>query len=109
MLVNAWPSRYGANRMVPVSGGLAAGEHFDQRRLANAVGAQRYRCGRRACTRIEKPSTILPHPIGPADVFGLDDELAGLFSLRGGEVGIAGRAAIVRAAAGAARGDCRAA
>jgi len=59
------------------------------------------------CTRIEKSSTIGDrHRSG--DVPGFDDQLAGLVGFGGGEVGVAGGAAIVRAVRAAHR-DCRAA
>ena len=47
--------------------------------------------------RIEKSSTIGAVAIGLADALGLDDQLAGFVGLGGGEVGVAGGAAIVAA------------
>ena len=75
-------------------GRVAAGQHVDQRGLAGAVRPD------------DADAVAALHPdreaiddlavaVGLADVLGLDDQLAGFVRFGGGEVGIAGGAAII--------------
>ncbi len=89
-------------------GRVAAGQHMDQRGLAGAVRADDADAVA-ALHPDRKAVDDLAIAIGLGDVLGLDDELAGFVGFRGGEAGVAGRAAISRAAGRAARADCRAA
>ena len=84
------------NRMVPLSGGCAAGQHLDQRGLAGAVRPD----DADAVAALHPDREVvddLALAIGPADALGLDDQLAGLVGFGSREVGIAGGAAIVAA------------
>ena len=79
---------------MPVSGGVAAGQHVDQRGLAGAVRPD----DADAVAALDADREVVDDfaiAVGFADVLGLDDELAGLVGFGGGEVGIAGGAAIV--------------
>ena len=75
-------------------GRVGAGEHFDQRGLAGAVRPD----DADAVAALHADREVIDDlalPVGSADVLGLDDQFAGFVGFRGGEVGIAGRAAIV--------------
>ena len=95
-------------RIVPESGGLRAGQHVDQRGLAGAVGPD----DADAVAALNPDREIgddRAAVIGARDVFGFDDQLAGLLGLGRREVGVAGRAAIVAALLAQRDADCRAA
>ena len=80
--------------MVPLSGGLRAGQHLDQRGLAGAVRPD----DADAVAALHADREVvddLAVAIGPADVLGLDDQLAGFVRFGGGEIGVAGGAAII--------------
>src|SRR5258708_1528783 len=73
---------------------LGAGEHFDQRGLADAVRPD----DADAVATLDADREAvhdLARPVSPADVLRFDDELAGLFRFRSPKVGISGRAAMV--------------
>ncbi len=89
-------------------GRLGAGEHFDQRGLAGAVRAD----DADAVAALNADREVVDDraiAVGPADVLGLDDQFAGFIGFGGGEIGIAGGAAIVAALLRAARADRQAA
>src|SRR6202011_3994613 len=75
-------------------GRVGAGEHFDQRGLADAVRPDNADAVA-ALDADREAVDDLARPVSPADVLRFDDKLAGLFRFRGGEVGIASRAAMV--------------
>ena len=71
-----------------------AGQHVDQRGLAGAVRPDD--ADAVAALHADREAIDdLAIAIGPADVLGLDHELAGFVRLRGGEIGVAGGAAII--------------
>src|SRR4051812_24888790 len=71
----------------------AAGQHLDQRGLAGAVRADD--ADAIAALDADREAVDdLSLAIGPADILGLDDELAGLVGLGSREVGVARRAAM---------------
>src|ERR1700676_3622668 len=74
-------------------GWIGAGEHIDQRGLAGTVRPDDADpvAALHADRKIIDDAAIA---ISPADVFGFDDQLAGLVGFGGGEVGVAGGAAI---------------
>ena len=77
-------------------GRLRPGQHVDQRGLADAVRPD----DAEAVAALDADREVLDDPaiaIAPADVAGLDDELAGLVGFGGGKVGAAGGATIVAA------------
>src|SRR3981081_2555697 len=75
---------------------IGAGQHVDQRGLAGAVRPDN--AGAVAALHPDRETVDDPAvAVGPADVFGLDDQLAGFVGFRGREVGIARGAAIVAA------------
>src|SRR5581483_6402435 len=72
------------------------GQHFDQRGLAGAVGADDADAVA-ALNADRKAIDDRPIAIGAADVLGFDDQPAGFLCFRRGEIGVPGRAAIVAA------------
>ena len=77
-------------------GWIGAGQHVDQRGLAGAVRPD----DTDAVAALHADREVVDDAavaIRPADVLGLDDQLAGFVRFRGGEVGIASGAAIVAA------------
>src|SRR4051812_35829034 len=72
----------------------AAGQHLDERGLAGAVRTDD--ADAIAALDADREAVDdLSLAIGPADILGLDDELAGLVGFGGREVGVARRAAII--------------
>ena len=75
---------------------IGAGQHFDQRRLARAIGPDDADAVAALNTDREGIDDLAV-TIGAADALGLDDEPAGFFGFRRGKAGVAGGAAIVAA------------
>src|SRR4051812_13344402 len=93
MLVERRHLDVGAEPYAAVVRRAAAGQHLDERGLAGAVGAD----DADAVAALDPDREAvddLSLAIGPADILGLDDELAGLVGFGSREVGVARRAAM---------------
>jgi hypothetical protein len=86
----------GAEPDAALVGRVGAGQHFNQRGLAGAIGTDDADAvaALNADRKVIDDSAVA---IAAADVLGLDDEAAGFFRFGGGEIGVAGGAAIVAA------------